>query len=79
MTGWAQINGWRGDTSLRKRLQYDLYYIANWSLVLDLFILAATIPYCFVIRTPRVSARRAAGAEADASPDANPRAEDPVR
>jgi exopolysaccharide biosynthesis polyprenyl glycosylphosphotransferase len=75
MTGWAQINGWRGDTSLRKRLQYDLYYIANWSLALDLFILAVTIPYCFVIRTPRVSARRAAGAEADAKGSA----EDPVQ
>jgi exopolysaccharide biosynthesis polyprenyl glycosylphosphotransferase len=65
MTGWAQINGWRGDTSLRKRLQYDLYYIANWSLALDLFILAATVPYCFMVRTPRPAAGPAV-AEPDA-------------
>jgi putative colanic acid biosynthesis UDP-glucose lipid carrier transferase len=43
MTGWAQINGWRGNTSLRRRLEFDLYYIANWSLGLDLKILFLTI------------------------------------
>lgn len=43
ITGWAQVNGWRGNTSLRKRVQYDLYYIANWSIWLDLRILFATI------------------------------------
>jgi Undecaprenyl-phosphate glucose phosphotransferase len=43
MTGWAQVNGWRGNTSLRKRLEYDLDYIANWSLLLDLKILWLTI------------------------------------
>lgn len=42
MTGWAQINGFRGDTSLRKRLVYDLYYVRNWSFVLDLWILIKT-------------------------------------
>jgi exopolysaccharide biosynthesis polyprenyl glycosylphosphotransferase len=42
ITGWAQVNGWRGDTSLKKRIQYDLYYIANWSLWFDLRILALT-------------------------------------
>ncbi len=42
MTGWAQINGWRGNTSLEKRLEYDLYYIERWSLALDLKILAQT-------------------------------------
>jgi len=42
MTGWAQINGLHGDTSLKKRLQYDLYYINHWSLGLDLFILFLT-------------------------------------
>jgi exopolysaccharide biosynthesis polyprenyl glycosylphosphotransferase len=42
MTGWAQIHGFRGDTSLKKRLQYDLYYIRNWSLWLDLWILLRT-------------------------------------
>ena len=39
MTGWAQVHGFRGDTSLKKRLQYDLHYIRNWSLGLDLRIL----------------------------------------
>src|SRR5690606_34123058 len=38
MTGWAQIHGLRGQTSLRKRLQYDLFYVRHWSLVLDLRI-----------------------------------------
>ena len=42
MTGWAQINGFRGDTSLRKRLLYDLYYVRNWSWGLDLWILLKT-------------------------------------
>ncbi len=43
MTGWAQINGWRGNTSLKKRLQYDLFYMHNWSLGFDLKILALTL------------------------------------
>jgi Undecaprenyl-phosphate glucose phosphotransferase len=43
MTGWAQVQGWRGNTSIRKRLECDLYYIANWSLALDLKILLLTI------------------------------------
>ena len=43
MTGWAQVNGWRGCSSLRHRIQCDLYYIANWSLWLDLKILGLTI------------------------------------
>lgn len=42
MTGWAQINGYRGDTSLRKRLLYDLYYVRNWSWGLDMLILLRT-------------------------------------
>lgn len=42
LTGWAQVNGLRGSTSLEKRLQYDLYYINNWSLGFDLFILLLT-------------------------------------
>ena len=42
MTGWAQINGYRGDTSLRKRLLYDLYYVRNWSWGLDMWILLRT-------------------------------------
>ncbi|HMN40826.1 MAG TPA: undecaprenyl-phosphate glucose phosphotransferase [Phycisphaerales bacterium] len=43
MTGWAQINGHRGDSSLRKRLQYDLFYVKNWSIAFDLKILWLTI------------------------------------
>lgn len=43
MTGFAQVNGYRGDTSLRKRIQHDLHYIRNWSLKLDLQILARTL------------------------------------
>ena len=42
ITGWAQVNGWRGNTSLRHRVRCDLYYIANWSLWLDLKILLMT-------------------------------------
>jgi len=43
MTGWAQVHGWRGNTSLTKRIEYDLYYIENWSLSLDLKILWMTL------------------------------------
>lgn len=43
MTGWAQINGWRGNTSLEKRIEYDLYYISNWSLFFDFKIMLMTL------------------------------------
>ncbi len=43
LTGWAQVNGYRGDTSIRKRIEYDLYYIENWSMGLDIKILFLTI------------------------------------
>ena len=43
LTGWAQINGLRGQTSIEKRIAFDLYYIENWSLMLDLKILARTV------------------------------------
>ena len=43
MTGYAQVNGFRGNTSLRKRIQHDVYYIRNWSLGLDVQILARTL------------------------------------
>ncbi len=43
MTGWAQINGYRGNTSIRRRIDYDLYYIENWSVGLDIKILFLTI------------------------------------
>lgn len=50
ITGWAQVNGYRGDTSLRKRLQYDLFYIRHWSVAFDLRILAMTVTRGFVHR-----------------------------
>ena len=43
ITGWAQVNGWRGNTSLEKRIEYDLYYIENWSMTLDLKIMWLTL------------------------------------
>ncbi|WP_168016888.1 undecaprenyl-phosphate glucose phosphotransferase [Halomonas salinarum] len=43
ITGWAQINGWRGDTDLEKRIECDLWYIENWSVMLDLKIIFLTI------------------------------------
>jgi Undecaprenyl-phosphate glucose phosphotransferase len=43
MTGWAQVNGYRGNTSIRKRIEYDLYYIENWTLGLDFKILFLTV------------------------------------
>ena len=43
ITGWAQISGWRGNTSLEKRIEYDLYYIENWSLNFDLKIICLTV------------------------------------
>ncbi len=43
ITGWAQVNGWRGNTSLEKRIECDLFYIENWSLLLDLKIMWLTV------------------------------------
>jgi Undecaprenyl-phosphate glucose phosphotransferase len=43
LTGWAQVNGWRGNTSLEKRIEYDLYYIENWSVGLDMKIIWLTL------------------------------------
>ena len=43
ITGWAQVNGWRGDTSILERIKCDLYYIENWSLALDIKILFLTL------------------------------------
>ncbi len=48
MTGWAQVNGLRGDTSIRKRIEYDLYYIENWTFGLDVKIILMTIYKGFV-------------------------------
>jgi exopolysaccharide biosynthesis polyprenyl glycosylphosphotransferase len=50
MTGWAQIHGLRGNTSIAKRVRYDLYYIEHWSLLLDLKILARTVAFGFLSR-----------------------------
>jgi len=50
MTGWAQIHGLRGLTSIEKRVEYDLYYIEHWSLLLDLRILARTLAGGFLSR-----------------------------
>ena len=47
ITGWAQVNGWRGDTSIAKRVEYDLYYLRNWSLTFDLQIMIMTLLHVF--------------------------------
>jgi len=43
ITGWAQVNGWRGDTSIRKRVEHDLFYLQNWSFAFDLRIIFLTL------------------------------------
>ncbi|MBW1973698.1 MAG: sugar transferase, partial [Deltaproteobacteria bacterium] len=43
MSGWAQVNGFRGNSSITKRIEHDLYYIENWSLTFDLKILWLTL------------------------------------
>jgi exopolysaccharide biosynthesis polyprenyl glycosylphosphotransferase len=48
ITGWAQANGWRGNTSLEKRIEFDIYYIKNWSLIFDFKILLLTIVRGFI-------------------------------
>jgi Undecaprenyl-phosphate glucose phosphotransferase len=45
MTGWAQVNGWRGNSSLRKRIQYDLYYISHWNPMFDIRIMLLTVKH----------------------------------
>ncbi|MEK6758982.1 MAG: undecaprenyl-phosphate glucose phosphotransferase [Deltaproteobacteria bacterium] len=50
ITGWAQVNGWRGNTDLKKRIEHDIYYIENWSLMFDLKILWLTIWKGFINR-----------------------------
>jgi Undecaprenyl-phosphate glucose phosphotransferase len=54
ITGWAQVCGYRGDTDLTKRIEYDLYYIENWSLIFDLKIMLTTAIQTFIpFRTKR--------------------------
>ena len=48
MTGWAQVNGYRGNTSIRRRIEHDLYYIENWTLGFDFKILFLTFFHGFV-------------------------------
>jgi Undecaprenyl-phosphate glucose phosphotransferase len=43
ITGWAQVNGWRGNTSIQKRVEHDLYYLRNWSFIFDLRIIFLTV------------------------------------
>lgn len=42
ITGWAQVNGYRGDTSIKKRIEFDIYYIENWNILMDINILFRT-------------------------------------
>ena len=43
LTGWAQINGYRGDTSIKRRIEYDIYYIENWTFGFDMKIIFLTV------------------------------------
>jgi lipopolysaccharide/colanic/teichoic acid biosynthesis glycosyltransferase len=47
ITGWAQVNGLRGDTSIEERIRYDLYYVENWSVLFDLKIILKTLIVIF--------------------------------
>ena len=53
ISGWAQVNDLRGDSDLAKRIQYDLYYIDNWSFWFDLRILALTLWHILTSRNAR--------------------------
>ncbi|WP_298506601.1 sugar transferase, partial [uncultured Sphaerochaeta sp.] len=48
ISGWAQVNGWRGNTSLERRIEFDLFYIRNWSMLFDLKIVLYTFFRGFV-------------------------------
>jgi lipopolysaccharide/colanic/teichoic acid biosynthesis glycosyltransferase len=48
LSGWAQVNGWRGNTSLERRIEFDLYYIRNWSFIFDMKIVLFTFFRGFV-------------------------------
>lgn len=61
MTGWAQVHGWRGRTSLRKRIQYDLDYIQRWSFLLDFRILFMTIQHVVWGKTSWAAPKRSGG------------------
>lgn len=55
ITGWAQVNGWRGDTSIEERIKCDIYYIENWTFLLDVKILLLTALKGFVNKSERLS------------------------
>ena len=57
ITGWAQVNGWRGDTSIAKRLEFDRYYLQNWSFWFDLRATPSHLRRRFALRNPRTLAR----------------------
>ena len=61
LTGWAQVNGYRGDTSIRKRIDCDLYYIENWSIGFDIKILFLTIFKGFINKNAYYVRRRKDG------------------
>ncbi len=48
ITGWAQVNGWRGDTSIKERINHDIFYIEKWNFLLDIKIIIATILHGFI-------------------------------
>jgi putative colanic acid biosynthesis UDP-glucose lipid carrier transferase len=68
ITGWAQVNGWRGDTDLTRRIEHDLYYINHWSLGFDLRIIFMTLFKGFVHSEKQSSSRT--GLVAGAAPEA---------
>jgi len=72
MTGWAQVHGWRGRTSLRKRLQYDLDYIHRWSIGLDFRILLMTIQHVFWGKTSWNVSKRVGRSREDETPTEAP-------
>ncbi|MDY2744150.1 MAG: sugar transferase, partial [Methanosphaera sp.] len=47
LTGWAQVNGYRGNTSIVKRIEFDIYYVENWSILLDARIFWRTLTLIF--------------------------------
>ena len=53
ITGWAQVNGWRGDTSIEERIKCDLFYIENWTFLLDVKILFLTVWKGFLNKSER--------------------------
>ena len=48
VTGWAQVNGLRGNTSIRRRIEYDIYYIENWTMMFDIKIMLMTLFHGFI-------------------------------